>query len=104
MFPLARAGYFSTPWLASSVIPPCSVRVRTTRGTIRPGIYGKGTPLKIVFRDVPKRRDSMYIFALPQSELTAEQLSKSPLLEGDIEWGNLSALDLGGEPTPGSTA
>jgi len=70
------------------------VRVRTTRGTIRPGIYGKGTPVKIAFRN--ERQGGMEdIFAVPQSELTAEQLSKGPLLESEIEWGRLSEQELG---------
>jgi uncharacterized OB-fold protein len=70
------------------------VRVRTTRGTIRPGIYKKGTPVKIAFRD--ERTGEMGdIFALPQSELTAEQLAKSPLLESEIEFGRLSEQELG---------
>ena len=74
------------------------VRVRTTRGTIRPGIYRKGTPVKIAFRD--ERKGEMEdIFALPQSELTAEQLAKSPLLESEIEWGRLAKHELG-EATP----
>jgi len=69
------------------------VRVRTTRGTIRPGIYKKGTPVKIAFRD--ERTGEMEdIFALPQSELTPEQLSRSPLLESDIEWGRLLEQEL----------
>jgi uncharacterized OB-fold protein len=70
------------------------VRVRTTRGTIRPGIYGKGTPVKIASRD-ERKGEIEDIFALPQSELTPEQLSKSPLLENGIEWGKLSELELG---------
>jgi uncharacterized OB-fold protein len=70
------------------------IRVRTTRGTIRPGIYKKGTPVKIAFRD--ERTGEMEdIFALPQSELTAEQLAKSPLLESEIEWGRLEEHELG---------
>jgi len=74
------------------------VRVRTTRGTIRPGIYSKGTPVKIGFHD-ERLGEIEDIFAVPQSELTAEQLAKSPLLESEIEWGKLAALHLG-EPTP----
>jgi uncharacterized OB-fold protein len=70
------------------------IRVRTTRGTIRPGIYRKGTPVKIAFRD--ERKGEMEdVFALPQSELTAEQLAKSPLLESEIEWGRLEEHELG---------
>jgi uncharacterized OB-fold protein len=74
------------------------LRVRTTRGTIRPGIYRKGTPIKIVFHDV-REGEMVDLFAVPQSELTAEQLAKSPLLESEIEWGRLSELDYG-QPTP----
>jgi uncharacterized OB-fold protein len=74
------------------------IRVRTTRGTIRPGIYRKGTPVKIAFRD--ERKGEMEdVFALPQSELTAKQLAKSPLLESEIDWGQLAEHELG-EPTP----
>lgn len=70
------------------------VRVRTTRGTIRPGIFGKGTPVKIVFRN--ERIGGIEdIFAVPQSELTRKQLAKSPLLESEIKWGRLAAQELG---------
>lgn len=74
------------------------VRVRTTRGTIRPGIYKRGTPVKIVFCD-ERRGEMLDIFAVPQSELTKKQLAKSPLLESEIEWGRLSDMDFG-KPTP----
>jgi uncharacterized OB-fold protein len=74
------------------------IRVRTTRGTIRPGIYGKRTPVKIAFRD-ERKGEIEDIFALPQAELTAEQLAKSPLLESEIEWGRLSEDELG-QATP----
>ncbi len=74
------------------------VRVRTTRGTIRPGIYGKGTPVKIAFRD--KREGEIEdIFAVPQSELKPAQVAKSPLLESEIEWGRVSGLEFA-RPTP----
>ncbi len=74
------------------------VRVRTTRGTIRPGIFKKGTPVKIVFCDV-RHGEMLDLFAVPQSELTKKQLAKSPLLESEIEWGRLSDMDFG-KPTP----
>jgi len=74
------------------------IRVRTTRGTIRPGIYKKGTPVKVAFRD--ERKGEMGdIFALPQSELSPEQLAKSPLLESEVEWGRLAEHEIG-EATP----
>ena len=70
------------------------IRVQTTRGTIRPGIYMKGTPVKIAFRD--ERKGGIEdIFAVPRSELTPEQQSRSPLLESEIEWGKLSDQELG---------
>jgi uncharacterized OB-fold protein len=70
------------------------VRVRTTRGTIRPGIYRKGTPVKIAFCD-SRQGEMMDVFAVPQSELTQKQLRKSPLFESEIEWGRLSGMELG---------
>lgn len=74
------------------------VRVRTTRGTIRPGIYRKGTPVKIAFCD-SRQGEMLDIFAVPQNELTPQQLAKSPLLESEIEWGRLSEMEFG-KPTP----
>jgi uncharacterized OB-fold protein len=74
------------------------VRVRTTRGTIRPGIYKKGTPVKIAFCD-SRQGEMLDIFAVPQNELTPQQLAKSPLLESEIEWGRLSEMEFG-KPTP----
>jgi uncharacterized OB-fold protein len=70
------------------------IRVRTTRGTMRPGIYKKGTAVKIAF--LKKRNgESGDIFALPQSELSPAQLAKSPLLESKIDWGKFAEEDLG---------
>lgn len=74
------------------------MRVRTTRGTIRPGIYKKGTPVKIAFCDA-RRGEMLDVFALPQSELTPKQLAKSPLCESEIEWGRLSEMEFG-KPSP----
>jgi uncharacterized OB-fold protein len=74
------------------------VRVRTTRGTIRPGIYKKGTPVKIAFCDC-RQGEMLDIFAVPQAELTPKQLAKSPLFESEIEWGRLSEMELG-KPSP----
>jgi hypothetical protein len=73
------------------------VRVRTTRGTIRPGIYKKGTPAKIAFCD-SRHGEMLDIFAVPQKELTRRQLAKSPLLESEIKWGRLSEMGFG-KPT-----
>jgi uncharacterized OB-fold protein len=70
------------------------VRVRTTRGTIRPGIYKKGTPIKLAFCD-SRHGEMLDVFAVPQSELTKKQLRKSPLLESEIEWGRLSEMAIG---------
>jgi uncharacterized OB-fold protein len=74
------------------------VRVRTTRGTIRPGIYKKGTPVKIAFCD-SRQGEMLDIFAVPQNELTPQELAKSPLFESEIEWGRLSEMEFG-QPTP----
>jgi uncharacterized OB-fold protein len=73
------------------------VRVRTTRGTIRPGIYKKGTPVKLAFCD-SRQGEMLDVFAVPQEELTPQQLAKSPLLESEIEWGRLSEMEFG-KPT-----
>ena len=59
--------------------------MRTTKGAIRPGIFGKETPVKIVFCN-NRRGEILDIFAVPQSELTPEQIAKTPLLESDLEW------------------
>jgi uncharacterized OB-fold protein len=73
------------------------VRVRTTRGTIRPGIYKKGTPVKLAFCD-SRQGEMLDVFAVPQNELTRQQLAKSPLFETEIKWGRLSEMEVG-KPT-----
>ncbi len=70
------------------------VRVRTTHGTIRPGICKKGTPVKLAFCDA-RQGEMLDLFAVPQSELTKRQLAKSPLFESELEWGRLSQMDFG---------
>ncbi len=78
------------------------IRVRTTQGTIRPGIYKKGTAVKLAFRD-QRAGEILDLFAVPQSELTEAQIAKSPLLESEIEWGKISQLQVG-SPTPETQA
>ena len=67
---------------AASYLPS---RLRTTTGLARPGIFVKGTKLKLVFEDdrVGSIRD---IFWVPASELTAKQLAKEPLLASDLSF------------------
>jgi len=61
------------------------VRARTTRGAIRPGIFHKDTPVKIVFAD-QRAGEMLDIFIVPESELRPDQVAKSPLMESDLEW------------------
>jgi len=73
------------------------VRVRTTRGTIRPGIYKRGTPVKLAFCD-SRQGEMLDIFAVPKTELTPKQLAKSPLLDSEIEWGGSRRWSLANPP------
>jgi len=61
------------------------IQVYTTKGVLTPFIFKRGTPVKIVFRNerLGKPTD---IFAVPLSELSAGLQSKSPLLEGDLDF------------------
>lgn len=78
------------------------VRVRTTLGSIRPGIYHKGMRVKLAFRG--SRSGEMHdIFAVPQSELTQAQIEKSPLFENEIEWERKSGT-VRKKPTPEAVA
>jgi uncharacterized OB-fold protein/putative sterol carrier protein len=62
-----------------------SVNLYTTTGILVPGIFKKGTEVKLVFRD--KRVGIMTdIFGVPASELTKEQLEKPGLQESEIDW------------------
>ena len=67
------------------------VRARTTTGMVKPGIFKKDTPVKIVFCD--EREGSPHdMFVVPQAELTTKQIAKTPLLESDL------SLDQAQEP------
>lgn len=67
---------------AASFLP---ARLRTTTGLPRPGIFVKGTELKLVFEAdrVGSIRD---IFWVPAAELTKAQLDKEPLLVSDLDF------------------
>jgi len=62
-----------------------SVNLYTTTGILVPGIFKKGTEVKLVFRNnrYGKITD---IFGLPASELSEKQLAKKGLLESEIDW------------------
>ena len=61
--------------------------LETTDGVIRPGIYGAGTPIKLVFKDDADREGCITdVFCLPQSELSEAQVQKTPLYSSDVEW------------------
>jgi uncharacterized OB-fold protein len=61
------------------------MHVYTTKGVLTPFVFTRGTPVKVVFRDqrLGKPTD---VFAVPQAELTAAQLQKSPLLESELDF------------------
>lgn len=60
-------------------------RLRTTTGLPRPGIFVKGTPLKLVFKD--KREGSILdIFWVPMSEIPPALREKKPLLESELNF------------------
>jgi uncharacterized OB-fold protein len=62
-----------------------SVNLYTTTGILVPGIFTKGTEVKLVFRD--RRIGEMTdVFCVPASELTEEQLVKHGLMESEIDW------------------
>ena len=62
-----------------------SVNLYTTTGILVPGIFTKGTDVKLVFRD--KRIGEMTdVFCVPSSELTEEQIEKKGLTESEIDW------------------
>jgi uncharacterized OB-fold protein len=61
-----------------------SINLYTTTGILVPGIYNKGTEIKIVFRNNRIGRITD-IFGLPAAELSKEQLGKKGLLEKDID-------------------
>jgi uncharacterized OB-fold protein len=67
---------------AASYLPS---RLCTTTGLPRPGIFVKGTKLKLVFEDerVGSIRD---LFWVPESELTKEQLEREPLLASALSF------------------
>jgi len=62
-----------------------SVNLYTTTGILVPGIYKKGTKVKLVFRDKRVGRITD-VFGLPASELSDEQVAKEGLQEKEINW------------------
>ncbi|OGZ29836.1 MAG: hypothetical protein A2931_02270 [Candidatus Niyogibacteria bacterium RIFCSPLOWO2_01_FULL_45_48] len=74
-----------------------AVRVKTTAGSIRPGIFTRGTPVKIVFCH-ERLGEILDVFAVPQSELTPEQIARSPLFEYSLVWTDAAKLAASDEP------
>ncbi len=75
---------------AASFMPS---RLQTLTGLPRPGIFVKGTELKLVFEKdrVGSIRD---VFWVPASELTKEQLAKEPLLATELNFATPKAPDV----------
>ena len=62
-----------------------SINLYTTTGILVPGIFKRGTKVKLVFRDKRVGRITD-VYGVPASELTKEQLAKEGLQEKDIDW------------------
>jgi len=62
-----------------------SVNLYTTTGILVPGIFKKGTKVKLVFRD-DRIGEMTDVFCVPASELSAKQLAKKGLQESEIDW------------------
>ena len=62
-----------------------SANLYTTSGIMVPGVFKKGTEVKLVFRDerVGEMRD---VFCVPTSELKKAQVRKKGLQESEIDW------------------
>jgi uncharacterized OB-fold protein len=61
------------------------ILVYTTKGVLRPGIFKRDTPIKVVFRD-ERLGEPTDIFAVPISELSKEQIEKKGLQESELDW------------------
>ena len=62
-----------------------STNLYTTSGILVPGIFKKGTKVKLVFRD--RREGGMRdVFCVPASELKKSQITKKGLQESEIDW------------------
>jgi uncharacterized OB-fold protein len=62
-----------------------SVNLYTTSGILVPGIFVKGTEVKLVFRD-NRIGEMTDVFCVPASELTDKQLAQDGLTEARIDW------------------
>ncbi len=73
-------------------------RLRTTTGLERPGIFVKGTELKLVFEDerVGSIRD---IYWVPMSELSEEQRNKQPLFTSELNFTTPSMPEIKADAT-----
>lgn len=69
---------------AASFLP---IRLRTTTGLPRPGIFLKGTAIKIVFED-QRQGTIIDIFGVPMSEIPVDLQDKEPLLASDLNFEN----------------
>jgi uncharacterized OB-fold protein len=69
------------------------LRTRTTTGSMRPAVYYKNTPVKVVFcRE--RRGEILDVFIVPQKELTKEQIAKTTLLEDELDWHKNTLADM----------
>jgi hypothetical protein len=62
-----------------------SVNLYTTTGILVPGIFQKGTEVKLVFR-AQRTGTAADVFCVPTAELSGEQITKEGLLETEIDW------------------
>lgn len=62
-----------------------SVNVYTTRGILVPGIIGRGTEMKVVFRS-ERFGEISDIFCVPTAELTPDQIARKGLLDSELDW------------------
>jgi uncharacterized OB-fold protein len=68
------------------------IQVFTTTGFLKPGIFQRGTQVKIVFR-AKRHGFSIDYFAVPLSEIPVELRDQDGLEETQLEWATLELLD-----------
>jgi uncharacterized OB-fold protein len=72
-------------------------RLRTTTGLERPGIFVKGTELKLVFED--ERQGSIRdIFFVPMSEIPEKLRNKKPLFASDLDFASPNPPEVKRDP------